>query len=141
MAATCEKRSPFWKVVSLLMALVMVFSIAAVPAAAAKSVNKTVVRAYSWNQLTKIKVTTGKGLFYSLGIKKTTLTLKNTGHTTVALYEETAVGPIWKGNLGGGQTRQFTLKGSAKNVVITCQLVNSSHKVPISASVNAGSIA
>lgn len=141
MTATCEKHSPFWKVISLLMALVMIFSIAAVPAAAATSVNKTVVRASSESQMTKIKVTTGKGLLYKLGIKKTTLTIKNTNpYYSVAIYQKTGAGLVYKFSVNGNQTQRLTLKGSAKSFTFVCQLENTTRNVTLSASVNAGSV-
>ncbi len=128
-----EKRSIIMKVISIVMALVMCFTFV-VPVIAATS--KTI----SISSGTKnVKITTGKGWLYSLGLKKTTVTVTNTGKYSVTLYKNIGnVGYSWEGDLAPGQTKTYTAKGSAKNYYVKLQGLGKPTTVKVS--VNAGSV-
>lgn len=121
------------KVMSVFMALVMCFTFV-VPVIAATS--KT-ISIRSGTQV--VKITTGKGWLYSLGLKKTTVTVTNTGNHEVCLYKNIGnVGYSWQGNLAPGQTKKYTAKGSGKNYSVKLQGLGKNTTVKVS--VSAGSV-
>lgn len=126
------------RILSILLAVVMVLSVTVLPAAAATSVNKTVT---SSTKMANVTVKTGKGILYSLGLKKTTVTFKNTSrYYSVSVFLRTAAGPREKLTLYPGQTKTLSLSGSAKTYSLFIQQRNSRGNIKVSVSVNAGSV-
>lgn len=87
----------------------------------------------------EFQITSGKGLFYSLGWKKTTVTVKNTGRYSVAMYERNKAGLLfYKGQVGPGRTVTMTMRGSSSTSRLLFQRVGG--RTTVSVSVNAGSV-
>lgn len=84
---------------------------------AANSVSKKVTKTTSFS------VTTGKGLTYSLGWKKTNVTIRNTGsgNASFSVFVDTGVGPVYKGDVHPGTSKSISLGGSNSKVTILCQ--------------------
>lgn len=104
-----KRRSKLLRILSLVMVLVIALSTTVLPVLAATSVNKTV----SNSSGATCTVKTGKGWLYSLHLKSTTVTIRNTGKSTVTVtkvypdgrYESLA-------DIPGGQSRSVKLYGS-----------------------------
>lgn len=136
MSETCAIRRPFQRFLSILMAMIMALSVTILPVAAAYSKQKDVISA---SKLTEFQITSGKGLFYSLGWKKTTVTVKNTGRYSVAMYEQNKAGLLfYKGQVGPGRTVTMTMRGSGTTSRLSFQRVGG--RTTVSVSVNAGSV-
>lgn len=130
------KRKPS-RILSILLAVVMVLSVTVLPAAAATSVKKTVT---STAKIANVTVKTGKGILYSLGLKKTTVTFKNESrYYSVDVFQKTTAGPKLMGTLTPGQTKTLSLSGSAKTYSLFIQRKNTG-TTTVSVSVNAGSV-
>ncbi len=128
------------RLLSLMLAIVLVLSVTALPVLAANSVTKQVAnKGGSLANMTKVKATSGKGLFYSWGWKKTTVTIQNTGRYPVNVYEVTQAGSlIYLGQLHRGQSWHRTLSGSGRTTTFYFQRVTSTTSVRVG--VNAGSV-
>lgn len=129
-----EKRNIFIKVVSVLMLLVMAFSLT-MPVIAATS--KTVSVTSSSGQ--KIYIKTGTGWTYSLGLKKTTVTVKNSGSYAFALYKNIGSNYMYVGELQPGQTKSYTAKGSGKEYYVMAQKLRGKNS-KITVTTSAGSV-
>ena len=93
--------------VILLIALFSAFA-AEVYAANTKTVN------LNWNNKTQYAtIQSGSGLWYALGWKKTTITVKNTGKNWCYIDKNLGrIGYVLDGGIGPGQTRTYSLTGS-----------------------------
>lgn len=122
------------RLMSVALVVVMVATLFIGSALAATSCTKSVTSSNP-NNMTSFSVTTGKGISYSLGLKKTTISIKNTGSGDFTIYQQTSAGLIYVGNCGPGQTQSYTVKGSNKKVVFKCQkgLGNPKAQVTVSA--------
>lgn len=129
-----EKRSILIRIISVVMALVMSLSFV-LPVFAASSKTVSVTSSYC----PKVWITTGKGWMYSWGLKKTTVTVKNTGSGRVAVYKNIGSAYMYDGELGPGQTKTYTAKGSAKKYYVMLQKVGRTGTT-VKVSANAGSV-
>ena len=121
------------RILALVLIVAMMFALAAdVMAASSKTVSVSRQNRYGY-----ATVTTGSGFFYSLGWKKTTVTIKNTGRYSVSVYNDT-IGPIYKGDIYPGQTKTFTFSGSGQRQRLMFQYVYGN--TTLSVSTNAGSV-
>ena len=130
-----EKKNMFVKILSVIMALVMCLSFT-LPVFAATS--KT-VKVNSSTNCTKVWITTGTGLAYSLGTKKTTVTVKNTGSGRVAVYKNIGSNYMYDGELAPGQTKTYTAKGSGKKYYVMFQKTTRTSST-VRVSTSAGSV-
>ena len=129
---TETKRSVVSKVICILMICTLLVSLA-VPALAATS--KTVNTANGSMQT--VTIVTGSGLWYTLGTKKTTVTVTNTGNKPVTIYKNIGnVGFAWEGTLYPGQTKTYVAKGSGKKYAVKIQ--KSGGNTTVRVSTNAG---
>lgn len=140
MYGQCAIKRKSSRILSILLAVVMVLSVTVLPAAAATAKTKSVTSTSGQlSKMTNFKVTSGKGILYSLGIKKTTVTVKNLGRYSVYVYEKNAAGLLfYKGTLGAGQTWNLSMSGSAKTSTLYFQ--RGRGNTTVSVSVNAGSV-
>lgn len=111
----------------LFLALVLMMSLTlslAAPAMAATT-NQTISRSDKafgrWSKCEDITVRTGKGLSYTFGWKKTTMTIKNTGTQAVYLYQVVAGQLVYRGPLYAGCSKSYTLSGSNKTYQFVVQ--------------------
>lgn len=127
------------RLMSVVLVVVMVATLFVGSAFAATSSTKSVTSSSTnTNVLTTFTVTTGKGISYSLGLKKTSITFKNVGSGSFAIYEMVGAGPIFQGSCGPNQSWTFTAKGSGKKIVFKCQKSGGSPKAQVT--VSAGSV-
>ena len=119
---------------ALILAALMV-SVLCVTAFAA-SCRKSVTTGRSTQTFT---ITTGSGWQYSLGWKKTTVTVKNTGSTPVYVYNGIgSIGYAYNGQLNPGQSKTYTASGSGKRYYYMIQRSRGTGSVTITTS--AGSV-
>lgn len=107
----------------LILALVLVLSLA-VPALAAtkKQTISSKDKAYGLTRSKSVTITSGSGLAYKLGWKKTTVTVTNTGSQTIYLYDVSASGlRYYKGALYAGCSKTLTISGSGKTARLLVQ--------------------
>lgn len=129
-----DKRSVPWKrILSLALVVVMVAGLLAVPALAATS------KSMSGKNFSYFDVTTGKGLLYAWGLRKTTLSVRNTGKKAITVYEYSAAGWKYKKTVNPNQIGKIQISGNGKAVSYMVQ-GNQNSKASFTASVNAGSI-
>lgn len=124
------------RLLSVFLIVALVVTLFVGTTSAASSCSKDVASA---SKMTSFTVYTGKGLTYSLGWKKTTLTVRNTGNASFSLFEEVCGCPVYKGDVYPGCSKSFTITGSNKRVVFSCQKSSSGKGVAV-CSVSAGSI-
>ena len=106
------------------------------PASAAYSKQKKVT---STSKLTEFQITSGKGLFYSWGWKKTSVTVTNTGKYPVKMYEKSKAGLLYyQGDVLPGRSISMTIKGSGVTTKLLFQRGRANSTVSVS--VNAGSV-
>ena len=136
MSETYAMYKPFQRFLSIVMVLILTLSVTILPVAAACSGQKSVTPR---TKMTEFRITSGEGLFYRLGWKKTTVTVKNTGKYPVNMYMRNNAGLYcgsWR--LQPGETVPLSLKGSGTAIKLLFQCV--SQKTTVSVSVNAGSV-
>lgn len=142
MTAQSNAKSYISRILSFLMALIVTVNIVTPTALAATYKQKSVTSSAGTSKLSKMtnfKVTTGKGIAYTFGWKKTVMTIKNTGRYPVTVWQQTGIGVLaWKGTLNPGQTWNWSMSGSAKEYVFYFQ--RGRGNTNISVSVNAGSV-
>lgn len=129
------KRGIFKRVFCVLMVCLFCFSLMIPAFAASKTVTVT-----SSSQPHVVQIVTGKGLSYSMGWKKTTVTVKNTGSYPVAVYKNIgSVGYSYAGTLNAGQSKTFSASGSGKKYSIKLQKAGRS-KTTVLVTTSAGSV-
>lgn len=126
------------RLLSVVLAVAVVATLFVGAAFAATSSSKDVTTS-NYNKCPSFTIYTGKGLSYSLGFSKTTITVKNTGNGSFSIFEEVGAGPIYKGDVYAGQSKSFTVKGSNKKVVFKCQKSGGAKPVA-QVTVSAGSV-
>lgn len=111
-----KKRSIFIRVISLLMVCVIGLSFILPVCAASKNIQ------VSSGAMKTVTIVTGQGWMYSWGLKKTTVTVTNTGSKPVTLYKNIGnVGFSWEGTIAPGHSKTYTAKGSAKKYYVKLQ--------------------
>lgn len=129
------KKSAVSKIICILMVCTLIFSLA-IPALAGTS--KTINTSKANTQT--VKIVTGKGWMYSLGLKKTTVKVTNTGKYPVVLYKNIGnIGYSWQGSLYPGQTKTYTAKGSAATYYVKLQR-EAGKNTTVLVTVSAGSV-
>ncbi len=132
------------RIFSIFMVVVIALTTMVLPVLAATSTTVNVATS-NFKNSPSVKVTGGSGFWYSLGLKKTTITITNTGNYSVYVYQTAYSGmvagsPIWKGTLNPGKSMTITLKGSGTVTKLTFQGNGSKQKTTVKVSVNAGSV-
>ena len=136
MSEACATYRPFQRFLSVLMALILTLSVTILPASAAYSKQKKVT---STSKLTEFQITSGKGLFYSWGWKKTSVTVTNTGKYPVKMYEKSKAGLLYyQGDVLPGRSISMTIKGSGVTTKLLFQRGRANSTVSVS--VSAGSV-
>ncbi len=134
------ERHIFRRIICVLLVVSMVATLLVVPALAANSVRKN-SRNFRGNRA-EFYLTTGKGLFYSWGWKKTKVTVTNPNrYGTLAVYKKWGNSCYLLGYVHSNSSKTFdNFPGSNKRYTIMTQLCNRSNKYTVQAYTNAGSI-
>lgn len=123
------------RLICMMLAMLILTMGMAMTASAATSASKAV----NSSKMVTFNVTSGSGLSYTLGLKKTTVTATNTGKGTCAVYELNNAGlRYYRGELGAGQSKTFTISGSGKTSSLQFQRVYGNTTVCVT--VSAGSV-
>lgn len=139
MKETRKERHTLRRIVCMLLVVAMMAALLAVPAMAANSAKKN-SRNFR-NNRAEFYLTTGKGLLYSWGWKKTRVTVSNPNrYGTLAVYKKWGNSYYLLGYVYSNSSKSFDFSGSNKSYTIVTQLCNRSNKYTVQAYTNAGSI-
>lgn len=128
-------RSIFKRITCVLMVCLLCFTLMIPAFAASKTVTVN-----SSSKPKVVQIVTGKGFSYSLGWKKTTVTVKDTGKYPVAVYKNIgSVGYSYAGTLYAGQSKSFSASGSNKKYSIKLQKAGRGNTT-VSVKTSAGSV-
>lgn len=129
------KKSILKRVTCIFMVCLLCFTLVMPAFAASKSVTVN-----SSTKLKVVQIVTGKGLAYSLNLKTTTVTVKNTGKYPVAVYKNIgSAGYSYAGTLNAGQSKKFSASGSNKKYSLKFQKAGRGNTT-VSVKTSAGSV-